>query len=174
MSDQVDGWSDIPASQSANNTICLKLLVYTMVYSGTAWLTFVRPNKKMGGNLANWSDFITSITWNSFKKVATKFKKKLFNKILYCLTVTAWCLQTIITWWYELDFFTVWHHFSPRCAFWHTAVLTMHSLWTYQCFSPTFIFADSEKWQFGIYLWWLPRGGRTWLRAAYLVLSHEL
>ena len=25
-------------------------------------------------------------------------------------------------------FFTVWHCFSPRCAFWHTAVCLMHSL----------------------------------------------
>jgi len=32
MSDQVDGWSDMPGSQSASNTIYLKLPVYTMVY----------------------------------------------------------------------------------------------------------------------------------------------
>ena len=83
MSDQVDGWPDMPASQSANNTICLKFLVYSMVYSGPTWLVnllatkhscFVnysagenhsllfnlvdlRPNKEMSGNLANWLDF---------------------------------------------------------------------------------------------------------------------
>jgi len=33
MSDQLDGWSDMLASQSASNTIYLKLLVYTMVYN---------------------------------------------------------------------------------------------------------------------------------------------
>jgi len=31
---QADGWSDMPARQSANNTICLKFLVYTMVHGG--------------------------------------------------------------------------------------------------------------------------------------------
>jgi len=34
MSDQVDGWSDMPGSQSASNTIYLKLPVCTMVYNG--------------------------------------------------------------------------------------------------------------------------------------------
>jgi len=34
MSDQVDGWS---GSQSANNTIYLKLPVYTVVYNGPTW-----------------------------------------------------------------------------------------------------------------------------------------
>jgi len=37
MSDQIDGWSDIPGSQSANNTIYLKLPVYTMVYNAPTW-----------------------------------------------------------------------------------------------------------------------------------------
>ena len=39
---------------------------------------------------------------------------------------------------YELDFFTVQRHFSPRGAFWHTAVHAMHSSGTYQLASLVF------------------------------------
>ena len=34
---------------------------------------------------------------------------------------------------YGLDVFTVQRRFGPTGAFWHTAVRTMHSSWTYQC-----------------------------------------
>jgi len=45
--------------------------------------------------------------------------------------LTNWCLQTSITWkWLRL-------HTTIQCClrgvFWHTAIHTMHSSWTYQC-----------------------------------------
>jgi len=53
-----------------------------------------------------------------------------------------------------LIFFTVWRHFVPRCAFWHTTVHTTHSLWTYQgppCVpidGVPFIFTHHERCRF--------------------------
>ena len=46
----------------------------------------------------------------------------------------------------RLDVFTVQHHFSLTGAFWHTAVRTVHALWTYLC--PPSIFADSARYRF--------------------------
>ena len=45
MSDQLDGWSDMPTNQSANNTIDLKFLVYTKVYSGPTWFVNLLATK---------------------------------------------------------------------------------------------------------------------------------
>jgi len=57
---------------------------------------------------------------------------------------------------YRLDFFTVQHYCSPRGAFWHTAVCTMHSSWTYQYPPLCAIHLCCETCQFGGGMWWLP------------------
>jgi len=52
----------------------------------------------------------------------------------------------------RLIFFTVRHRFSPRGAFWHTAVCPMYSSGTYQC--PP-LCSIHLCWQWNVLIWWL-------------------
>jgi len=110
------------------------------------------------------------LTWNTFKRL-------LKNMEFSTDWLTTWCLQTRVTWqWLRLlvcFFFTVQCRFSPRGAFCHVAVHTMHSSWTYQG-PPLCPFHLCSPWKgvnFLVGTWWLQFLFRNFLRPRFSTLQ---
>jgi len=93
------------------------------------------------------------------------FKKLLWNFKIYLMEfftnwLTAWLTDTFRQM-LQAWCFTVWRHFSPRCAFWHTTVCTVHRLTSNPLCTDDFLCAN---WYFCIYhSGYLDNGGAFWL-----------